>query len=254
MIPKAASDMAKKLKKKPAKRVTAKRVQATENKPFDLPNVEFRAEGETEPADDSGLTTRQRKFVMALAGPATSAREAAAMAGYGTDNVKALDATASRLLTYVKVQEALAAALAAKRATPEWCKNRLIELAAASMRNFIKILPDGSMDIDWQRANEAGAIGEVAQVDEEVLKTMGDAKVIKRKIKLFSPIPALQTLLKLSGQLKDEAKIELTGPNGGPVKTETTHKLDYERFADLYLKRTAGGKPARMAGAPENGN
>jgi hypothetical protein len=68
-------------------------------------------------------------------------------------------------------------------------------------------------------------------------------------------VGALQFLLKslYPDQFGDKAKVSLTGANGGPVQTETTHKFDHARFADLFRSRF-GGDGTRPGTAPANGN
>jgi hypothetical protein len=68
-------------------------------------------------------------------------------------------------------------------------------------------------------------------------------------------VGALQFLLKslYPDQFGDKTKVSLTGANDGPVQTETTHKFDHARFADLFRSRF-GGDGTRAGSAPANGN
>lgn len=246
--------MKRKPSKKRSKPVTAKQVQSMECVAVrELPQVPIRAEEDEGPFNDDGLSIRQLAFVDALTGPAGGvAYKAAEMAGYRGDNMLTLAATASRLLNNVKVQEAVSRALARKRMSPEWARERLLELAAASMRNFVSVGEDGELHVDWTKAAEAGAIGQIGSITEDVMKSSGSVSVIKRTFKLHNPTRAIELVLRLGGLLKDEAKIELTGPNGGPVKTETLHSFDYEQYQDLFRQRSAHANGNGSASA--NGN
>lgn len=216
------------------KKITKKQVQESERKPF-IPNVEAHPEIDEGPFDDDGLSVRQRLFVAALAGPAGGNQaKAAEMAGYRSDNRNALYATASRLLRYAKVREALAHAFALRRATPEWAKAGLIELASSSMANFIVIDDEGNAVIDFVGANAAGALGQIKEYREEGLDTGdGTAHVIKRTIKIHDRTAALGMLLKLHGLLKDRdddprptAQIEVRPMSGGNLRKPANDKPD----------------------------
>jgi hypothetical protein len=65
----------------------------------------------------------------------------------------------------------------------------------------------------------------------------------------------LQFLLKslYPDEFGDRQKLSLTGANGGPVQTETNHKFDHARFADLFRSRF-GGVGSGDGAAPTNGN
>jgi hypothetical protein len=51
----------------------------------------------------------------------------------------------------------------------------------------------------------------------------------------------------------DKQKVSLTGANGGPVQSETTHKFDHDRFAEIFRSRF-GGDRASDRSSPTNGN
>jgi phage terminase small subunit len=223
------------------KRITTKAVQETENLP--LPPVEIKPEVDDEAWDSDGLTVRQRAFVEALVGPAGgNATKAAEMAGYAAENRLTLAATASENLRKPYVQEALARALARRRMSPEWAQERLLELASASMRNFAHV-ENGDLVIDWDKAAAIGAIGQIGEVTEEVLKTEGTAKVIKRKFKLHNPKGALETILKLTGLLKDELL----------VKAQVHHTFDLSRLSDDELRNLRETLAKARASAAEFG-
>jgi phage terminase small subunit len=235
------------------KKITTKRVQAMEDKPFVLPAVAVKPEIDDEPWGDDGLTTKQRLFVEALIGPAAgNATKAAQMAGYRDDNYSALAVTASENLKKPNVQEAIALAFARRRMTPEWASNRLMEIASASMRNFCTVDADGCLTVNWKLAAESGAIGQIREIHEHVIEAGGHADVIKRSFKLHDVVGALRTVLQLSGLLKKEPRtVKLVGADGGPV--EVSHTFDNGRFTELYRRRTGRNQPgAEPVGS--NGN
>lgn len=190
--------------KKP-KKITRKRVQAVEGKPF-IPEINAKPEIDNDPTDDDGLTVRSRQFVAAITGAAAgNATKAADMAGYASNNRRSLEATASRLLRNVKVHQAICRALAKKNATPEWAKDRLIELASSTMANFLSIDDDGKPITDFRKAASAAAIGHIKEFQADVLPgSEGEQEIIRCKIKVHDPTAALGMLLKLHGLLKDK--------------------------------------------------
>lgn len=227
-------------------------VQNSDVKPSCSAPVVTSPEIDESPWDNDGLTIRSRAFVEALVGPAGgNATKAAQMAGYRDDNLLSLQVTASRLLSNAMVGEAIARALARRRMTPEWAQDRLLELASASMRNFVDVDQNGNMAINWKKAVEVGAIGQIGEVREETIETGGQIKTIKRTFKLHNPAKAVETVLKLHGKLIDRR--ELTGKDGGPIETELKKSFDVKAFVDelaAELERRAG----QNAVARRNGN
>lgn len=192
--------MARGNNKKSGGRTTAKKVQASESKPF-IPDIAITPEIDDDPWGDDGLTIRQRAFVEALVGPAGgNASKAAEMAGYRADNRNVLKVTASENLTKPNVAKAIALALGKKRLTPEWAKSRLADIASADMNNFL--VRDGAdgMKLDFEKAMAIGAIGQIREYDPET-----------GKIKLHSPTPALVTILKLFGLITDKHEHQQSG-------------------------------------------
>ena len=181
------------------------------------PDVAAKPSIDTDGFGDDGLTIRQKAFVAALVGPAGgNATKAAEIAGYASENRRALEASASRTLSFVKVQEAIAHALAARNATPEWAKSQLIDMAGSSLANFITVNADGVPQLDFKKAAEMGALGQLKEFKQEVLK-VGDspASIIKTTIKVHDRMAAITTLLKLHGLLIDRK--DMTS-GGKPVK------------------------------------
>jgi len=216
-------------------RITAKRVQAVENKPV-LPNVTFKPEIDEEPWGDDGLTTKQRLFVEAYIGPAGgNATRAAEMAGYSAENRLALAVTGSENLRKPNVQQALGLALSRKKMSPEWAKERLVYVASGSMTDFLRVDENGDTHLDFKRAAEAAAIGHIKEYYEDGIDGGDGPKIIKRKIKLHDPVPALMTLLKIFGLIID--KHEHGGAGGGPIPHEHTIAIDVRRLTDEQLSQ-----------------
>jgi hypothetical protein len=193
-------------RRKPSKRTTVKQVQATENlPPPTIPAVTVKPEVDEDAWGDDGLTVRQRLFVAAMVGAAGgNATKAAEMAGYKSDNRLSLRVTAAQNLSKPNVQRALAHAVAKKIDSPEWVRNSLVELSSSSMANFVEVKADGTTELDFVKALEAGALGQIREYREDVLK-VGDspASVIKRTVKIHDRRAALETLAKLDGKLPE---------------------------------------------------
>jgi hypothetical protein len=200
--------------RKPTKRTTAKLVQSTENQPFTLPNIEHKPEIDDAPYEPgSDLTVREKKFVLAYVGPAGGcATKAAEMAGYNANNRDTLATTAWRVLRKAKVQAELGLAFAACHSTPEWTTNRLRELAGSTIANVVKTGEDGELQFDSQTAVENGALGQIKEIKEEIIKVgEGPAKVIKRTVKMHDPTQSLTSLAKMQGILVDRTDITSGG-------------------------------------------
>lgn len=199
--------------RKPTGRTTKKKVQESQDKPVtEVTHVGAKAEIDDDPWGDDGLTPKQRLFVAAIAGPAAGcATKAAQLAGYKSDNRLSLYVTASKVLALPHVQRAVSAALAKKIGSdPLWAESALADLALATLANFLS--PDGSggMAIDWEKAQAAGAMGQIKEYSEIAV---GEAAV-KRTIKLHDRLGAIRDILRLQGKLQD--KTQLVGPDGKP--------------------------------------
>ena len=232
-------------KKPTAKRTTTKKVQSAEVlAPPRIVDALDKPETDEGAWDADGLTTRQHLFVAALIGPAGgNATRAAEMAGYRADNRAALAVTASRLLIKANVQRAIAHAFAKLRDTPEWARAALVDLASTSMANCLEMDDEGNIGLDFRKAAEMGAIGQIKEYTED---TIGK-HVLRRKIKLHDRGKALETLLKLHGKLVE--RHELSGPAGAPIQTATT--VDLSGFSDAELERIARAFSGGRVGTQE---
>jgi hypothetical protein len=194
---------------KPArKRVSAKLIRDTEDLPPRPPTGTFAAK--PEPDDDEwgkdGLTHKQREFVKAYVGPAAgNASRAAEMAGYRSDNRESLRVTASENLTKPNVQRAVAKALARRHGGPKWTRAGLVEIARASLADFLGIDGQGKVKIDLRLAQAAGALGLLKKV--RVRETdMGQEVTIET----YDRMAALKTLAEMHGLLRprdDDEKV-----------------------------------------------
>ncbi len=193
--------------KKKGKRVTTKRVQATENLPPKTPKIDHKPEVDEDVPESDGLTIRQRLFVEAITGPAIgNATKAAEMAGYKADNYFTLAATASENLKKPYIQEAIAHALARRRMSPEWAKAGLVDIASSSFADFLTLGDDGQPRLDFAKAAAMGAIGHIREYREEGVDARDGTGpvIIKRTIKLHDRTKALELLLRLHGLLNDK--------------------------------------------------
>lgn len=195
----------KQSKPKKAKAITAKRVQATEDEPVpQVGEIEPKPEiDDDEPVGHDGLNLRRRAFVEYITGAAlNNATKAAELAGYASDNRQSLYQTASRLLSFVKVQEAIAHRLAEHRATNDFILNGVADLAGASMASFVTVGPDGHPEMDWAKAAANGAIGHVKEFREEGFTAGGEkVTIVKRTFKIYDRLKALELLAKMRGMI-----------------------------------------------------
>lgn len=201
---------------KKRKNITRKQVRATEDKPYE-PKLDLKPELDEGPFDEEGLSVRQRQFVAALIGPAGgNATKAAEMAGYASENRKALGITACRLLGNARVAGLISRRMAELRLSPEWVKSRLASIAAASMDNFLSRDSSGERYLDFDKASELGAMDQLKEYHEEGLKGAdGEVTIIKRRVKIYDPQAALATLARVFGLLNDNG-----GQNNGGVPLE----------------------------------
>lgn len=213
---------------------TKKFVRQTEDKPY-VPNVKVEPDVDDGPFGGDGLSVRMRAFVDAITGPAAgNATKAAEMAGYASENRNALFVTACRVLSNAKVQEAISHAFAKRNMTPEWAKNRLMDMVQADMRNFLSLGDDGQPKLDFVKAGAAGALGQVREYKEEGFSTgSGEPVIVKRTIKLHDPTSAINTLLRLLNLINDR-----------DAGTAPTGDLPVERHpAALSVKAPPGTDP-----------
>ena len=153
-----------------------------------------------------------------------NARQAAIRAGYSEHTATE---QASRLLTIVKVQEAVAAG-----------RKKLAEKAGVTQERVLKEYARIAF-LDIRKIfDEEGNLLPIHEIDDETVAAISGLEVEKRisaiagpdvqshthKIKLADKKGALDSLARHLGMFVD--KSEVTGPNGGPIITQTKEQRD----------------------------
>lgn len=226
---------------------TARKVQATEHLPPPrVPDVTVGPEPDDDPWDSEGMTVRQRLFVDSLLGPAGgNASRAAELAGYSAENRHGLAATASRLLTFVKVREAIARRLASANLTPDWVRQTAASLAASSMGTFLSLDENGQPKFNWREAERLGAFVQIRKYKEKGFESPGSSvSIIERTIETHNPAPYLALLARLLGLVKDD------GTAGVNVSVNVTQLSDDELVRIITAHRPGGGRTAEPAACP----
>jgi hypothetical protein len=224
------------------KKITTKLVQDTQDKP--LPQVEYKPEADEDGWLENGLTIRQQRFVDALCGQAGgNASRAAELAGYSAENTNVLAATASRLLSFVNVRQAVARKLASANLTADWVRQMTAALAASNMGSFLRI-EDGKPIIDWKQAESLGAFVQIRKYKEKGVEVGDTIEVIDRQIETHNPAPYLQLLSKMLGLTDDSPKTNVT--------VRIDNQFDYDSFArqfiDFARQRLCEGRDADTSG------
>lgn len=118
----------------------------------------------------------------------------------------------------------------------------LATIAFANMQDYMEAGPDGDPHLSFAdlTREQAGALAEMT-VEDFVDGRGEDARDVRRvKFKLHDKLAALAHLGKHLGLFRD--KVEVTGPEGGPVRMEITDRERAKALAVLIQKaRSAGG-------------
>jgi phage terminase small subunit len=193
-------------------RTTTKKVQASENRP--APELTFRPETDDEPWDADCLTLKQKLFVEYYVGKAHgNASKAARLAGYASENDKALRVTAIDTRDLPNVQKAIARALAAKRGSdPDSVRLGIVEIASASAADYLSRDPKtDKLVMDLEKLAETGMLGCVSEIREEGFEDGNEVVIVKRKLKLYDRLKALELLAKMNGQFIERRDITSGG-------------------------------------------
>jgi phage terminase small subunit len=164
------------------------------------------------------LNERQRRFVDEYLKD-LNATQAAIRAGYSK---KTSEQTASRLLSFVKVKEAIAEAMKNREKRTEITQDKVLrELAKigfANMADYMKAGADGDPYLDFSKLTPDQAAALVEVTVEDFKDGRGeDARDVRRvKFKLADKRAALVDIGKHLGMFKD--RVEFTGKDGGPVE------------------------------------
>jgi phage terminase small subunit len=157
------------------------------------------------PGED-GLTMLQRAFVEHLTTDCMgNATEAAARAGYRSENRDSLQVTASRLLRKAMVVAALKQRIARVLDDAQKRRDAIVMRATASMENFLEIDDDGQPRIDWRKAQAMGALGQIKKLKPRIVKAAGDVQILDIEFEVHDGLEALKLLAVLDGKLPGEA-------------------------------------------------
>lgn len=166
------------------------------------------------------LTPKQERFVSEYLLD-LNATQAAIRAGY---SAKTAAEQGSRLLTNVKVQEAIAKGQNKTAEKLEITKDRIVEELAkigfSNMLDYMRAGIDGDPYLDFSdlTRDQAAALSEVTVEDFKDGRGE-DARDVRRiKFKLHDKKGALVDLAKMLGFMVE--KHEHSGPDGGPIQTE----------------------------------
>lgn len=160
------------------------------------------------PFGEGGLNAQQAQFVIEYVSRAGfDGALAAELAGYRCENRNSLAATASRLLRKVKVRRAISLALAKLRDNPEYRRSRLLEIAASSMDHFLDVDDTGKVTLDLVGARDAAALGQIKKYRERSIQTEDGRQVLTREIEVFDPTPAIEKIMKATGELVEKHQV-----------------------------------------------
>lgn len=177
---------------------------------------------------------RHEIFAQQIAKGASN-REAYKTAGYDSENLESVDASAARLLADVRVEQrvkelqeeaAKATGVTVQRVVAELAKIGFSDTRAALSWGPDGVLLKSSADLT---ADEAAAVAEVHQTKDGI------------RIKLHDKQAALVNLGKHLGMFSD--KLELTGKDGGAIETKEVSGLEMARRIAFILAAGAQAKP-----------
>lgn len=189
---------------------------------------------------------KHERFAQELA-KGKSQGEAYEKAGY-----KPSDQHASRLATNGKISARVAELLegAAKRAEISIADviSELAKIGFANMADYMRAGPDGDPFLDFSALSrdQAAALQEVTVEDFKDGRGE-DARDVRRvKFKLSDKRAALVDIGKHLGAFVE--RVELTGKDGGSIKTEEISARDtiLDRIAGLAARTGAGGDPGKL--------
>lgn len=163
------------------------------------------------------LNDRQRRFVEEYAAD-YNATQAAVRSGF-SDKESSSAVIGSRLLRNVKVRKAIDAFLDLHSMTTGEALQRLTDMARGSVEPFIET---------YGRGFKLDLSSDAAKASLHLIKEIGST-ANGPYIKLHDAKDAVKTILQVRGKLIN--KTELTGADGGPIKTEP----DYANMTDEQL-------------------
>lgn len=226
------------------RKTTAKKVQEEDKKPFVLPTVKQKPEVDETEWDKDGLTVRQRLFVEALIGKCGGhGWKAAKEAGYSDSTNDMLRVAACQLLNTPNVQRAIEKKIGQRFGSQEDIRNSVAAIANGNAADYLDIDDKGKLVVSLEKLQAAGALGLLQEIREEGFEADGKVTIVKRKLKLYDRMKALELLAKLSGMLVERHKHE------GDVNVNHTHQVVVEKILnDPESLRLANDLQRRMAG------
>lgn len=178
---------------------------------------------------------RRERFAQELA-KGKSARQAYEDAGYRPHK-----AHGNRLRNQPDIQarynELIASSVQRTEVTAAGVIKELAQLAFANFADFMKVGPDGQPWLDFSKLTreQAAALTEVT-VDELKSARGAEGREVRRvRFKLADKRAALADLCKLLGLFREH--VEVTGRDGGPVKTQQISDFDAARRIAFVLAR-----------------
>lgn len=230
-----APDEARSAKKKAPERTSrAVKRASTPNRVTEQSAPVAEDEGLDEPQWAADLNPRQRSFVEQYVTNGYNATRAYIEAGYSDRDASQ---NACRLIRNDKVSSAIRTALSESLMSAEELKKRIADDATASLNDFVTVV-DGQPVIDWQRAQDSGALRHLRELT--IKPTMFGPEI---KFKLVDDQRAKDQLVKVLG-LNAPQKLHISGDNGGPIDVrahmEELRNLDPRALAALASDQIRG--------------
>ncbi|AUQ74767.1 terminase small subunit [Phaeobacter piscinae] len=190
--------------------------------------------------DNAKLNEKQKRFAEEYLID-LNATQAAIRAGYSE---RTAEQQGYQLLQKTSVMEAVRDAQEARSKRTEITQDKVLqELAKVAFSDLRKVLTTGGALIDAQDWEDdvAGFVSSVEVVKKPSGEYDEDGNPIidhVHKIRAWDKMAALEKLGKHLGMFVDRSKVEHSGPNGGPIQTETgSSKL--ATFLDALADRTS---------------
>lgn len=195
------------------------------------------------------LTPKQERFVKEYLIDLNST-QAAIRAGY---SAKSADKIGSQLLGKTRVAEAIEVEKEKRGERLDIKADRVLqEIARLAFSDLRKAIQPGGglLDLDQLDDDTAAAVASVEVIEEKDRE--GNTIGFTKKLKLWDKPKAIDLACKHLGLTKE--KFELTGKDGGPIKTEETVMSDEERLDQinkLVLAVKAKQAQAQLEGASD---
>ncbi len=177
----------------------------------------------------AGLTDKQQRFVEEYLID-LNATQAAIRAGYSADTARQIGAeNLSKPVIADAIAEAQAERSKRTQITADMVLAELAKLGFSNMQDYMKAGPGGDPYLDFSELtrDQAAALQELTV--EDFLDGRGeDAREVRRvRFKLADKRAALESVGKHLGMFRD--KVELSGPEGGPIPLSLIDEVLRER-------------------------